>query len=174
MLADLTLRRARADELGVLVAIDDDASALYAEAGMPVLLAPDHPFVLAEQRRWSSATRAGQVMLALDGSGEAVGFAVLGTVDGRPYLDQLAVRVAAMGIGIGRTLLDHAKRASVGGELWLTTYAHLRFNRPFYERAGFSVVAESACAPELREILRSQRMALPCPEQRIAMVWPRT
>ena len=166
-----TLRRARADELDVLVAIDEDASALFGAAGMPTLLDDDHPFVRDERDRWRTAARAGQVVLALDASGEAVGFSVLGTVDGRPYLDQLAVRVAAMGRGIGRTLLEHALReSSTAGELWLTTYAHLRFNRPFYERAGFSAVPESACGPQLREILDSQRLALPCPEQRVAMV----
>jgi ribosomal protein S18 acetylase RimI-like enzyme len=167
----LTLRRARTDELDTLVAIDGDASALFDEAGLSTLLDDDHPFVRDERERWRNATRAGQVTLALVASGEAVGFSVLGTVDGQPYLDQLAVRVAAMGRGIGRTLLEHALReSSTAGELWLTTYAHLRFNRPFYERAGFRVVPESACGRQMRAVLQSQRRALPCPEQRIAMV----
>src|SRR5690606_13502560 len=150
---------------------DGDASALFVAAGLSTLLDDDHPFVRDERERWRNATRAGQVTLAIDASGEAVGFSVLGTVVGRPYLDQLAVRVAAMGRGIGRTLLEHAVReSSTAGELWLTTYAHLRFNRPFYERAGFSTVPESQCGPQLRAILQAQRRSLPRPEQRIAMV----
>ena len=166
-----TFLQARASDIDTLVAIDDDASALYKAAGLAIDLAVDDPFVVLERERWSRAAGAGDVWLATDYQAHAVGFSALGTVDGRPYLDQLAVRVAAMGQGIGRSLLEHAwSRTAARGELWLTTYHHLRFNRPFYERAGFAVVPEAECGPELRNILQLQRRCLPEPAQRIAMV----
>jgi GNAT superfamily N-acetyltransferase len=165
-----TLRAARPDEIDLLVAIDDDAGRLYAEAGMIIELAPDDPFVQLERTRWLAATMRGDVLLAEDGEGSAMGFTASGDVDGRPYLDQLSVRPAFMRRGLGTALLSRAIEAAAG-ELWLTTYAHLPFNRPFYERAGFRVVAEAQCGPELRDILRIQREALPRPEQRVAMVY---
>jgi GNAT superfamily N-acetyltransferase len=164
-----TLRAARPDEIDLLVAIDDDAGRLYMEAGLAIALAADDPFVLLERARWLAAAQRGDVLIAEDGSGTAMGFMASGVVDGQPYLDQLSVRPAFMRRGLGSALLTRAIEAA-GGELWLTTYAHLPFNRPFYERAGFVPVPEPACGPELREILRIQRAALPLPEERVAMV----
>ena len=57
------------------------------------------------------------------------------------------------------------------GELWLTTYGHVPWNRPWYERLGFVRVRESKWGPELLAIVDSERGALPCPDQRIAMVY---
>lgn len=165
-----TLRVARPDEVDLLVAIDDDAGALYADFGIHLELEADDPFVLLERERWLAALRAGRVQLAVTASGEAVGFAALGSVDGAPYLDQLSVRRAFMRQGLGSRLLASALQASAGqGALWLTTYAHLPFNRPFYERAGFVVVPEAECGPELRATLGLQRRSLPRPEERVAM-----
>lgn len=56
--------------------------------------------------------------------------------------------------------------------LWLTTYAHLPWNRPFYERAGFAVIPEAQCPPGIVEILAEQRACLPAPRERIAMQRP--
>jgi hypothetical protein len=55
-------------------------------------------------------------------------------------------------------------------ELWLTTYSHVPWNRPFYERIGFELAAAQQCGPELCETLQEQRRHLPEPEQRIAML----
>ncbi len=167
-----TIRLVRPDEIDILVAIDDDAGRLYADAGLPIELAPDHPFVVAEQARWRQAAGLGQVFLAVDAEGRGVGFAALGWVGGEPYLEQLSVRLDAMRRGLGRRLLRRAiewaaqqDRAS----LWLTTYGHLSFNRAFYEREGFVVVAESEWPPDIEHHIAEQRGCLPDPEQRIAM-----
>jgi GNAT superfamily N-acetyltransferase len=163
-------RLARSGELQELVAIDDAASALYSEAGLGVLLEPDHPFVLAETSRWARAIAAGLAHVAVDPEDSPIGFMTLGFVDGAPYLDQLSVRPQAMRRGVGRALVAQALSWSAPRPLWLTTYSHLAWNRPFYERCGFVVVPEHECGPELRSILKDQRAALPAPEQRIAMV----
>lgn len=46
-------------------------------------------------------------------------------------------------------------------EMWLTTYAHLAWNAPFYQRFGFETMADAACGPEIREVLAAQRAVLP-------------
>jgi ribosomal protein S18 acetylase RimI-like enzyme len=71
--------------------------------------------------------------------------------------------------GIGRRLLERAIEWAGGESLWLTTYAHIPWNRPFYERHGFVTIPESACPPGIVAILDDQRKALPAPHQRIAM-----
>jgi len=90
-------------------------------------------------------------------------------IDGAPYLEQLSIRRTAMRQGLGRRLLQHAIAWAGDEPLWLTTYGHIPWNRPFYERHGFVIVPESACPPGMVAILDDQRRALPAPEERIAM-----
>jgi GNAT superfamily N-acetyltransferase len=122
--------------------------------------------------RWAEAARAGSLLFACAPGDEPVGFVGLGLLDGDPWLQQLSVRRTWMRRGIGRTLLSHAQRWSAQrGALWLTTWSHVAYNRPFYESAGFVCVAEGDCGPGMRGVLDEEREALPAPEQRVAMVY---
>jgi len=173
-----SLRPALPSEIEVLNAIDDDATTLYAEYGLPIELGLGSAFARAELARWLRAAELGRALLAVADTGAGVGFAALDLVDGEPYLDQLAVRVAAMRCGIGGRLLASSAewaRAAGGSALWLTTYAHVPFNRPFYERRGYVVVPEAACGPGILHHLDEQRRYLPAPAQRVVMrcpIWP--
>jgi GNAT superfamily N-acetyltransferase len=163
------LCRARPSDLSRVIEIDDSAAALFSGAGMLLELAADHPFVLAEHARWKEAVARGDVWLA-NVAGAPVGFAVLAMLDGAAFLEQLSVDLPFMRRGIGRSLLRHALALSAAsGSLWLTTYAHLPWNGPWYARFSFQPVAESACGPELRQRLRLERAALPHPHERVAM-----
>jgi RNA polymerase sigma-70 factor (ECF subfamily) len=166
------IRPALPSEMATLRDIDDDAGALYAIHGLPLDLPPDHVFLRDEGARWLRCAEGGRAFVAVDPSGAALGFAALGFADGEPYLEQLSVRVAAMRRGIGKRLLGHvadAARTLGGSAVWLTTYAQLSFNRPYYERHGYTLVPETACGPELRHHLDEQRRYLPEPAQRVAM-----
>jgi GNAT superfamily N-acetyltransferase len=171
-LADFSVRAAAPNEIDELMRIDDDASELFQSSGMDFRsLTAEHPFVCAEHARWLAAAQSGSAYLALDAAGEGVAFMALSETDGAPYLDQLSVRMRAMRRGLGRALVARAarwarERADV---LWLTTYGHVAWNRPYYERFGFHVVPASECGPEMRACLAKQRAALPCPEHRVAM-----
>jgi len=164
------LRIAEPDDLNTLIAIDAAASTLYEQAGLTVDLNHDHPFVVAEIARWSEAIGKGLVTLAVDTNGNPLGFSVCGWVDQQPYLDQLSVAPARMRQGIGTALLNQAIEWSADRPLWLTTYASLSWNKPFYQRHSFVAVAAADCGPDIRDILDQQRLALPAPDDRIAMV----
>jgi len=173
--AQASIRTATASELDSILSIDDDASGLYADAGMAIVLPASHPFVVAERASWLGAANRGALFVAVDERDEPLGFAALDAIDGAAYLDQLSVCRSAMRRGVGRSLLRRAIAwAEAEGHtwLWLTTYAHLAWNRPFYEREGFVVVPGSECGPAIRHHLDEQRRALPLPEQRIAMRRP--
>jgi GNAT superfamily N-acetyltransferase len=168
------IRPASPSELALAVDIDRDACTAFAEldSALDIELPTDHPYALAEVARWNEIVRAGHLFFACSAAGEPVGFAALCFVDGRPFLDQLSVRRVAMRRGVGRSLMALAQHWSAPkGELWLTTYRHVPWNAPWYERLGFARVAESMWGPELRAIVDSERGALPCPDQRIAMVY---
>lgn len=170
-----SVRRALPSDIGVLKDIDDDASTLYAEYGIAIALGYEPVFARSELARWLRSTELGRAFLAVDAQGLGVGFAALDVVDGEPYLDQLAVRVAAMRQGIGGRLLacsaDWAREAG-GSSLWLTTYDHVPFNRPYYERHGYRVVPEGACGAGILHHLDEQRLHLPAPAHRVAMQRP--
>lgn len=169
----ITLRLGRLDDLAVLRAINDDASALYARVGIVFDIPEHHPVARVEAESWRHAVRTGHAWIAVAGADEPIGFVICTHVDQEPYLAQLAVRCAHMRRGAGTQLVAEAIRWSAGQPLWLTTYGHVAWNRPYYERLGFEVMSELVCGPAMREILRTQRETLPMPEQRIAMKYTR-
>jgi GNAT superfamily N-acetyltransferase len=166
------IQRATPDDMPDVLRIDDDATTLYAGSGFPIVLAASHPFVVAEQDRWRRSAELGRLFFAVDGDGARLGFGALDELDDAPYLDQLSVCRGAMRRGVGRFLLRHAidwARAQGASQLWLTTYGHLPWNRPFYEQEGFQVVPEAECGPAVRHHLSEQRRWLPAPRERVAM-----
>lgn len=172
MQATLTLRALPADEIAEAIAIDDDACTLYPTVGVHFDIAPDHPFALSEYARWTQAARDGLAFVAARGGGPPLALLVLGYVDGMPYLEQLSVRSEAMRQGIGRWLVRHSIAWAADTALWLTTYSHVPWNRPFYESEGFAVVPEREWPDGIAAIIAEQRRYLPAPEHRIAMRRP--
>lgn len=166
-----SLRAGTPADLSTLVALDDDACQLYAQAGIHLDFPAEHPFAVAERASWLRALEHGDVLLAIDDAGAPLAFAALELVDGAPYLDQLSVRLASMRRGVGRALLgksvEWARRH--GDTLWLNTYGHLPWNRPFYEKEGFVVVPPDMWGPGMRAIVADQRQVLPYPELRVVM-----
>jgi hypothetical protein len=135
-------------------------------------LPPEHAtFLETERSHWAAAAAAGRLYFAV-GAEQPIGFAALGFVDGAPYLEQMSVRRAHMRRGVGTALLERAIAWSAAyGELWLTTYVHVAWNQPYYERFGFVSVDERDCGGELQVVLCSERRALPAPKHRTAMVF---
>lgn len=103
----------------------------------------------AADRGWLSAhldalLRDGAVLLlARDEADLARGFLTVHRTTGT--LDQLAVDPAWGGRGLGRRLLDAAKRLAPAGLRLRVTQVNVRAIR-FYERAGFVVTGEAVSA----------------------------
>src|SRR5690606_3026493 len=85
-----SLRRAHPDELQKLVEIDDEASELFVEAGLELVVDKNHPFVVAESARWAEAIERGLAYVVVDQEDQPIGFATFRFVDGEPYIDQIA------------------------------------------------------------------------------------
>ncbi|MBB5133198.1 GNAT superfamily N-acetyltransferase [Thermocatellispora tengchongensis] len=88
------------------------------------------------------------------------GFALLGEVDGRVHLEQLAVRPERMRRGIGGRLLaavaEHAAASGSDG-VTLTTYRDVSWNAPWYARHGYRVLPRERWGPELTELVERER-----------------
>jgi GNAT superfamily N-acetyltransferase len=169
---DIALRIGLTADIDILADIDNDACALFVRAGLDLDLPTEHEVTMAERERWLICLAAETVLIAVDRAGAEVGFAAIGFRDAEPYLDQLSVRVSSMGRGIGTAMLRASMRMALdqgGHALWLTTYNHLSWNRPFYERHGFVLVSPEHCGEELRSELSFERRCLPRPEERVVM-----
>ncbi len=165
----------RAD-LDAVIAIDDAASALYESVGIVFHFPPDHPMAVHEREAWGLCAAEGGLLFArATGDGKRAGFAILSAKDGAAYLEQISVRPAHMRRGVGRLLmtavLDRA-RAAGHETIWLTTYAHVPWNRTYYERFGFAMVPEADLGPDILHTLVFQQRYLPFPADRIAMRRP--
>lgn len=165
------IRKAKPEELDVIYQIDEAANTLFEEVGIKFEFPEGHPFILDESQRWKNAIQNEQVYMVFNSDHQPAGFIILGKIDGQPYLDQISVHPNYMRQGLGLQLLQKAIRLSGDSPLWLTTYAHVAWNAPYYEKHGFQFVPEYLCGSEVREALRQQRLVLPFAEQRIAMIF---
>ena len=168
----LSLRGGVRGDLAMLGEIDADAGMIFEQAGLFLDLPETHEFPVAERRRWMECLAARTTLVAEDSAAGPIGFAAIGRRDGEAYLAQLSVRRHYMRLGIGSALLEAAgemAQALVSRTLWLTTYSHLPWNRPFYERHGFVVMPEHACGPELLDEHAIEKKWLPVPNERVVM-----
>lgn len=167
-----TLRSGVSGDLATLGEIDTDAGAIFEQAGLFLDLPETHEFPTAERRRWSECLAARTTLLAVDRNFGPIGFAAVGKRDGEAYLAQLSVRQRFMRCGIGSALLESASEIALAlgsRTLWLTTYGHLPWNRPFYESHDFVVMPEEACGPELLAEHAIEKKWLPVPHERVVM-----
>lgn len=154
------------------VAIDDAAFTIYRDVGIAVDFGVDHPLVLAEEAAWRHCAETGGLFFATAAADHPVGFVAIGAIDGAAHLEQVAVLPAHMRRGIGRLLMDKAfavARDHGHAAIVLTTYDHVPWNRPYYARLGFEVLAETDWGPGIAATVALQRAHLPMPARRIAM-----
>lgn len=158
-MGEVRVRRARAVELPLLVAVELASDGPFHDAGIGPLPPPGSVEELAE---------AECVLVA----GEPpVGFARLGVVDGLAHLEQLSVHPGHSGRGIGTALLEAACAWAAGSgypAMTLTTFAGVPWNGPYYARRGFTELP--SLTPGLREIRTHEaELGLDALGRRVAM-----
>jgi ribosomal protein S18 acetylase RimI-like enzyme len=117
-------------------------------------IADDEPLPLDALARYQQAGRA---WIAAGPAGRPVGYLIADLVDGNLHVEQVSVHPSHAGQGIGRSLLDHAAaRAAAAGlpALTLTTFTHVPWNAPYYQRCGFRCLGDAELTPGLRAIRR--------------------
>ena len=107
----------------------------------------------------AEARADGRLWVAL-ADGQPVGFAFVRIVDGRGHLEELDVHPDHGRRGLGTRLLERALRWSGSRDLpglTLTTFDHVAWNRPFYERRGFRRLEAPEPGSELDRILAEEK-----------------
>lgn len=131
---ELTLRRARAGDAHEIA--DIYLSGRHTFLPYAPLAHPDD-----EVRAWVATTMlpAQEVWLA-EQAGAALGFVALARDAEAGWIEQLYLRPAAVGRGVGSALLAHAL-ARLGPPVRLYTFQPNLGARRFYERHGFRAIA---------------------------------
>jgi N-acetylglutamate synthase-like GNAT family acetyltransferase len=106
-----------------------------------------------------TAMDKGRLWVALDAGKIPVGYALLRIIDGFALLAQLDVHPNHGRKGIGAALCYHVirqvRKLSLT-ELYLTTFSHVKWNAPFYEKIGFQAL-EAKNHPEfIKNILHEE------------------
>ena len=103
-----------------------------------------------------------RLWVALTGDRMPVGFAMVDTIDGVAHLDELDVLPEFGRRGIGtrlvNTIIDWA-RENRSPRVTLTTFRHLPWNAPFYEKLGFVTMADEELGAGLVGLLRDEARA---------------
>lgn len=131
------------------------AAALFPAADLPERLRTD----TTPLDEFRAAQRDGRLWVALSATREPIGLALVGQVDGLPHLEELDVRPEHGRRGVGSALVRAVQAWAQGAgspAISLTTFTHLPWNAPFYQRLGFRALAADELTPGLEEILREE------------------
>ncbi|MBX3270812.1 MAG: GNAT family N-acetyltransferase [Sandaracinaceae bacterium] len=165
----LRIRAARSDEASTLRAIEDEAGARYAEAGLPPDLDGLTPPELAE------GIEAGTAWVLADEEDHPVAFALCWRRGDALHLRELDVLPARMGQGLGSRLIEHvvAQAQALGcSQVTLTTFRDVAWNAPYYARRAFRVLEPSEQPAFLRAIREDEDRGVLATWPRVAMARP--
>ena len=122
---------------------------------------------------FSSAQADGMLWTALSSDGTPVGFAIVRMLDDLAYLQEIGVHPDHGRRGIG-TALIHAvfawARSHSIEAVTLTTFRHLPWNAPFYERLGFRLLNQGELTTGLEAVLAVEKAEGLDPTKRVAML----
>jgi len=170
MSKDLNIRPTSEDDIAALQDIEISAGKAFLKIDGLQSLGADscaaqeqHLAAIATQTSWIAEVRGRA----------AAGFLAGSPVGSSLHVDEISVRSDYQKQGIGRALMEHAEAQArwLGlSELTLTTFRHVNWNAPFYEKLGFQILSEEDLCERLAGILAMERaLGLPAPEQRCAM-----
>lgn len=135
-----------------LLGISLAATTIFPEEDIPASLRDE----MMPLTTFVQAQREGLLWVAVkQQSKEVVGFALLTLISGCIHLKELSVHPHHGRRGVGtlllKTAIAWAKEQGILA-MTLTTFSHLPWNAPFYEKLGFKIIPEGELSEQLREL----------------------
>ena len=158
------IRPARPEEmpglLPALAEVEKAAASIFPPGSIPEYIRDDNcpPELLLE------GAQNGSLWLAFPEGAEQtpVGFALLCMFEDLALLAQMDVHPDYARQGLGRRMLAEAVRAASRAgfaAMYLTTFARVPWNAPYYARLGFQALQAGEQPPRIREILADEAAA---------------
>lgn len=149
------ISKAKASELSSLPSIELAAAALFDETDLPKALR-ESPLSISELRE---AHKAG-FLWVVRFQNDVVGFVMVTMIGSYWHIKEMDVHPNHARKGLGRKLLEcvfqEARQDGVSC-ITLTTFSHLPWNAPFYEKLGFEAFEPDPSWPELRAALAAEQ-----------------
>lgn len=149
------IRPAVQDDLRTLRDIERAAGQRYRDYGLDHV-ADDEP---APVEVLATYANDGRAWVAVDRSGQPIGYIVVDIIDGGGHIEQVSVAPAHQGQGIGRALIEQVERWAISmslSALTLTTFGHIPWNRPLYEHLGFRVLPQNEISPGVQSVREAE------------------
>jgi GNAT superfamily N-acetyltransferase len=148
--------------------IERRAGQRFREVGLVAVADHDPPSV----EELAGYVGHGRAWVAVDGRDAPVGYLLVDHVDGCAHVEQVSVDPAWQGAGVGRALLDQARRHAEAHRLpalTLTTFRDVPWNAPLYRHLGFRDLEEYELGRDLRALRDEESAHGLDPAQRTCM-----
>ncbi len=149
------IRLAHHDDLFVLPTIELEAATRFPPGTFPAGMVDEVLSIEIHER----ARLLGQLWVAADANDRPVGFALASIIDRMAFLAELDVLPTSGRQGIGTALVKCVVRWAKMMDLQavtLTTFAHLPWNAPMYERLGFTRYHADELPAEIDRVLAEE------------------
>lgn len=155
----ITLRPTGLADVTYLPAIERSAARAFLQHPGLAYIAEGEAGISEEQHKNYVAIGTSWVAIQAEISSAPCGFLCAQAQGCALHIYEVSVAEHAQGRGIGKALVQHccaeAKRRGYTN-VTLTTFTTVPWNRPFYEKLGFSVLANTELPVFLRDILQTE------------------
>jgi GNAT superfamily N-acetyltransferase len=165
----ISIQEADTQHLQYLAEIERSAASGFDPEDLPIHLWDE----TVPLRVHEEAQRKGLLLVALGEGGRPVGYALTSLVDRALHLAQMDVHPDHQQRGIGSRMLEEVVRLAQELQceaVMLTTFRHIPWNGPWYQRFGFTICDGDGTPLFLEEILEKEAAMGLDPAQRVAMI----
>ena len=166
------IRLAKSADVSVLPLVERRAALQFndwlAETGLTPAILED----VSTLEELEDARQRGQLWVASQSNAELIGFAQVIVLDHVAHLDELDVVPEHSRMGVGSRLLDTVCAWARGAgfpKITLSTFRNVPWNRPFYERRGFSTIDVRHLGPEHLALVAAERARGLLTDRRVMM-----
>jgi GNAT superfamily N-acetyltransferase len=166
------VRTARLRDLRALPQIEREAAASFASYLRETGMTRDAFEDVSTIEELETAMRGGRLWVATRDD-RPVAFAWVEVVAGHAHVEELDVHPTHARRGLGRALIQTICAWAVSKRLpalTLTTFRDVPWNKPYYERLGFSVVDPATLSPAHVQIVRDEASRGFDPARRVTMI----
>lgn len=154
--AGYSIQLAKPEHIPLLAEIEAAAGTIFPDGSLPEnVLAERVPYTV-----FADACTDGRLLVALDSARSPVGFAFWLDIVGSALLALIEVHPhhgqKRLGSAMVARVIQHVTDAGFSS-LYLTTFADIPWNQPFYQKSGFVTLDDEKQPAFITEILREER-----------------